>query len=119
MMYSDIPNFASAFGYTHASWALKSALPPEYTCPLLNSMQAHGYDYCAPRRRDPSVLEEPAITLTSGYLQRSNDLLPKKESKKPWRLHQNYARDLLALKLGRINDEAMEFTRLESKRRSA
>jgi monooxygenase len=119
MMYSDIPNFASAFGYTNASWTLKSDLTAEYMCRLLNYMQAHGYDYCAPRRRDPSVLEEPAITLTSGYLQRSNDLLPKQGSKKPWRLHQNYARDLLALKLGRINDGAMEFTRLETKRRSA
>ena len=119
MMYSDIPNFASAFGYTNASWTLKSDLTAEYMCRLLNYMQARGYDYCAPRRRDPSVLEEPAITLTSGYLQRSNDLLPKQGSKKPWRLHQNYARDLLALKLGRINDGAMEFTRLESKRRSA
>src|SRR3984957_17117510 len=119
MMYSDIPNFASAFGYTNASWTLKSDLTAQYMCRLLNYMQAHGYDYCAPRRRDPSVLEEPAITLTSGYLQRSNDLLPKQGSKKPWRLHQNYARDLLALKLGRINDGAMEFTRLETKRRSA
>jgi len=119
MMYSDIPNFASAFGYTNASWTLKSDLTAEYMCRLLNYMQARGYDYCAPRRRDPSVLEEPAITLTSGYLQRSNDLLPKQGSKKPWRLHQNYARDLLALKLGRINDGAMEFTRLETKRRSA
>ena len=119
MMYSDIPNFASAFGYTNASWTLKSDLTAEYMCRLLNYMQARGYDYCTPRRRDPSVLEEPAITLTSGYLQRSNDLLPKQGSKKPWRLHQNYARDLLALKLGRINDGAMEFTRLETKRRSA
>ena len=119
MMYSDMPNFASAFGYTNASWTLKSDLTAEYMCRLLNYMQARGYDYCAPRRRDPSVLEEPAITLTSGYLQRSNDLLPKQGSKKPWRLHQNYARDLLALKLGRINDGAMEFTRLETKRRSA
>jgi cation diffusion facilitator CzcD-associated flavoprotein CzcO len=119
MMYSDIPNFASAFGYTNASWTLKSDLTAQYMCRLLNYMQSHDYDYCTPRRRDPSITEEPAITLNSGYLQRSNDLLPKQGSKKPWRLHQNYARDLLALKLGRINDGTMEFTRLERKQRSA
>ena len=119
MMYSDIPNFASAFGYTNASWTLKSDLTAQYMCRLLNYMQSHDYDYCTPRRRDPSIAEEPAITLNSGYLQRSNDLLPKQGSKKPWRLHQNYARDLLALKLGRINDGTMEFTRLERKQRSA
>ena len=119
MMYSDIPNFASAFGYTNASWTLKSDLTAQYMCRLLNYMQSHDYDYCTPRRRDLSITEEPAITLNSGYLQRSNDLLPKQGSKKPWRLHQNYARDLLALKLGRINDGTMEFTRLERKQRSA
>jgi cation diffusion facilitator CzcD-associated flavoprotein CzcO len=119
MMYSDIPNFASAFGYTNASWTLKSDLTAQYMCRLLNYMQSRDYDYCTPRRRDPSIAEEPAITLNSGYLQRSNDLLPKQGSKKPWRLHQNYARDLLALKLGRINDGTMEFTRLERKQRSA
>ena len=119
MMYSDIPNFASAFGYTNASWTLKSDLTAQYMCRLLNYMQSRDYAYCTPRRRDPSITEEPAITLNSGYLQRSNDLLPKQGSKKPWRLHQNYARDLLALKLGRINDGTMEFTRLERKQRSA
>ena len=119
MMYSDIPNFASAFGYTNASWTLKSDLTAQYMCRLLNYMQSRDYDYCTPRRRDLSITEEPAITLNSGYLQRSNDLLPKQGSKKPWRLHQNYARDLLALKLGRINDGTMEFTRLERKQRSA
>jgi len=119
MMYSDIPNFASAFGYTNASWTLKSDLTAQYMCRLLNYMQSRDYAYCTPRRRDPSIAEEPAITLNSGYLQRSNDLLPKQGSKKPWRLHQNYARDLLALKLGRINDGTMEFTRLERKQRSA
>jgi cation diffusion facilitator CzcD-associated flavoprotein CzcO len=119
MMYSDIPNFASAFGYTNASWTLKSDLTAQYMCRLLNYMQSRDYAYCTPRRRDPSIAEEPAITLNSGYLQRSIDLLPKQGSKKPWRLHQNYARDLLALKLGRINDGTMEFTRLERKQRSA
>ena len=119
MMYSDIPNFASAFGYTNASWTLKCDLTAKYLCRLLNYMDARGYDYCTPRRRDPTIAEEPAIHLTSGYLQRSSTILPKQGSKRPWKLHQNYALDLIALKLGSVNDGTMEFTRLKNKRRSA
>jgi monooxygenase len=119
MMYSDIPNFASAFGYTNASWTLKCDLTAEYVCRLLNYMDARGYDYCTPRRRDPSIVEEPAINLTSGYLQRSSAILPRQGSKKPWKLHQNYAFDLAALKFGRVDDGTMEFTRVQKKKQSA
>jgi monooxygenase len=115
MMNSDIPNFASAFGYTNASWTLKVDLTAEYMCRLLNYMDAHDYNYCTPRRRDPTIAEEPAITLTSGYLRRSSEMLPKQGSKKPWKLHQNYALDLLALRFGKVDDGTMEFTRIERK----
>jgi len=115
MMYSEIPNLASAFGYTNASWTLKADLTAEYVCRLLNYMDARGYDYCTPRRRDPSITEEPAINFTSGYIQRASDVLPKQGSKKPWRLHQNYALDLLDLRFAKIDDGTMEFTRLEKK----
>jgi monooxygenase len=115
MMYSDIPNFATTFGYTNASWTLKADLIAEYVCRLLNYMDARGYDYCTPRRRDPSVVEEPAIDFSSGYIQRANDILPKQGSKKPWKLHQNYARDLLDLRFSAINDGTLEFSRLERK----
>jgi monooxygenase len=118
MMYSDIPNFASAFGYTNASWTLKCDLTAKYMCRLLNYMDARDYGYCTPRRRDPGIVEEPAIHLTSGYLQRSSAILPKQGSKKPWKLHQNYALDLIALKFGTVDDGTMEFTRLQGKKHS-
>ena len=35
VMFSDIPNLASIFGYTNASWTLKSDLIAEYVCRLL------------------------------------------------------------------------------------
>jgi monooxygenase len=111
LMYSEIPNLASTFGYTNASWTLKADLTAEYVCRLLNHMDARGYDYCTPRRRDPSIAEEPAINFTSGYIQRASDILPKQGSKKPWKLHQNYALDLLDLRFASIDDGTMEFTR--------
>jgi len=117
MMYSDIPNFASAFGYTNASWTLKCDLTAEYMCRLLNHMDAGCYDYCTPRRRDPSIVEESAIKMTSGYLQRASAILPKQGSKRPWKLYQNYMLDLLALRFGNVNDGTMEFTNGSPKNR--
>jgi len=114
VMYSGIPNLASTFGYINASWTLKADLIAEYICRLLKQMDARGYDFCTPRRRDSTIVEEPALSnFTSGYIQRANHILPKQGSKKPWRLRQNYALDLFDLRFGKIEDGTMEFTRLE------
>jgi cation diffusion facilitator CzcD-associated flavoprotein CzcO len=108
MMYSDVPNLASAFGYTNASWTLKCELVAEYVCRLLNHMERHGYTVCTPRR-DPGVSEEPVLDFTSGYVQRALPTLPRQGSRAPWRLHQNYVRDLLALRYGAVEDGTMTF----------
>jgi monooxygenase len=116
MMYSDVPNLASAFGYTNASWTLKCDLTAEYVCRLLNYMDRHGYNRCTPRRNDPTVTEEPVISFTSGYVQRAIHSLPQQGSRKPWRLHQNYALDLLSLRHGTIEDGTLEFERARPRR---
>ncbi|HEY1015635.1 MAG TPA: NAD(P)/FAD-dependent oxidoreductase, partial [Herpetosiphonaceae bacterium] len=61
MMYSDVPNLASAVGYTNASWTLKAELTSLYVCRLLNFMQRSGYAQCTPRQRDRSILPAPAM----------------------------------------------------------
>jgi len=110
-MYSDIPNLASAFGYTNASWTLKCELTARYVCRLLNYMDRHGYVQCTPRREDGSVAEKPMLDLTSGYVQRAVDRLPRQGSRKPWKMYQNYARDLLSVRFSRVDDGTMEFMR--------
>jgi monooxygenase len=114
MMYSDVPNLVSAFGYTNASWTLKCDLTAEYVCRLLNHMDRHGYAQCTARRNDPNITEVPVIDFTSGYVQRAIESLPRQGSRKPWRLYQNYALDLLSLKHGQIEDGTLEFKRARS-----
>ncbi len=109
MMLSGIPNLAVSLGYTNASWTLKCDLTCEYVCRLLNHMRDHGYATCTPRNDDPTVIPEPFIDFNSGYVLRSIDTFPKQGSRPPWRLHQNYLRDLLALRHGSLTDEAMNF----------
>lgn len=110
MMLSGVPNLANCFGYANASWTLKSDLTCEYVCRLLNHMDEHGYRQCTPRLWDASIEPEPFIDFSSSYVLRSIDKFPKQGSRAPWRLHQNYALDILALKFGKLEDGTMEFS---------
>jgi cation diffusion facilitator CzcD-associated flavoprotein CzcO len=111
MMFSGLPNMAVTLGYTNASWTLKADLCAEYVCRLLNHMDANGYRVVTPLGPDPSAPTEPFLDLKSGYVLRSLDMLPKQGERTPWRLHQNYARDILLMRRGPIEDEAIAFSR--------
>ena len=109
MMLSGIPNMAFAFGYTNASWTLKCDLTCEYVCRVLNHMRDHGYARCMPVNEDQSVTPEPFVDFNSGYVLRAIDHFPKQGSKAPWRLYQNYARDVLSLKRSALEDGSLRF----------
>jgi cation diffusion facilitator CzcD-associated flavoprotein CzcO len=111
MMLSGVPNMAFAVGYTNASWTLKCDLICEYVCRLLAHMDAHGYTQCVPSNRDPAVRPLPFNDFSSGYVQRAIAHFPKQGSKAPWRLYQNYALDIVSLRRGSLQDEAMRFSR--------
>jgi len=110
MMFSDVPNLALAIGYTNASWTLKAELICRYVCRLLNHMTKTRMRQCTPRLRDSRFEPMPFLDLTSGYVQRAIDRFPKQGSRTPWRLHQNYALDLLMLQRGSVDDGVMEFS---------
>jgi len=114
MMFCGVPNMAYTLGYTNASWTLKGDLVAQYVCRLLNHMDAHGYSAATPRHPDASVAIEPLLDFNSGYVLRSIDNLPKQGSRAPWKLHQNYPRDVLLMRHGAIEDEALEFSRAPS-----
>jgi monooxygenase len=110
MMYSGVPNLASTFGYTNASWTLKCDLTSEYVCRLINHMDRKGYAYCTPTLGDPDTPRQPLLDFSSGYVQRAVDYLPKQGPTPPWRVRQNYLYDLMSSKLDPIEDGAMAFT---------
>lgn len=112
MMFSDIPNLALSFGYTNASWTLKADLTAGYLCRLLNAMRERGFRQATPRLGDEPLEVVPFLDFTSGYVTRAMDKFPKQGSKAPWRLHQNYLKDVFALRHGSIDDH-MEFSNPE------
>ena len=110
MMFSDVPNLSYTFGYTNASWTLKADLIATYLCRLLRHMERRDMAIAVPARGS-SVEELPFLEFTSGYVQRAADLLPRQGATRPWKLHQNYARDMANLKFGKLDDGVMRFTR--------
>ena len=109
VMYQDVPNAAILVGYTNASWTLKADLCAEYICRVLQHMEAGGYRSCCPRQRASQGPTEPVFDFTSGYVQRGLHELPKQGTRAPWRVHQNYLRDLMALRYSAIDDGILDF----------
>jgi cation diffusion facilitator CzcD-associated flavoprotein CzcO len=109
MMYSGVPNLASSFGYTNASWTLKCELIAQCVIRLLTYMDQHGYAECLPQRPESPMDEEPVVNLNSGYVQRALATLPRQGKRAPWRTYQNYLRDVFYLRHARFNDGAMRF----------
>ena len=118
MMLSGVPNFAYVIGYTNASWTLKADLVSEYVCRLLAHLRSRSLDVVVPER-DPRMAEEPFMDFSSGYVQRSLHLLPKQGAQAPWRLRQNYLRDILAIRRGGLEDGALRFSRAPARERSS
>jgi cation diffusion facilitator CzcD-associated flavoprotein CzcO len=112
MMYCGVPNLAHSFGYTNASWTLKSELISEYVCRLMNHMDEHGYSKVVPTPPDYSVEQgKPAVDFTSGYIQRAVPEIPKQGLERPWLAHQNYVLDMMDIRFGKLADGVLTFHR--------
>jgi hypothetical protein len=118
MMLCGVPNLAFAVGYTNASWTLKADLVADHVCRLLRYMDDMGVAICTPRAPQPGLPTFPIMDLKSGYVLRAIDSLPKQGARTPWRLHQNYIRDIRMLRHGPVDDE-MDFGAASQSRRSA
>jgi cation diffusion facilitator CzcD-associated flavoprotein CzcO len=110
-MFSGIPNLALAFGYTNNSWTLRCDLTARFVCRLLKYMDRKGFSICVPKLPEPSVNPEPLLDFSSGYVRRADGVLPRQGQKAPWRVPQNYVKDLAAFTFGSVSDGTMNFLR--------
>ena len=109
MMVSNVPNLIMTFGYTNASWTLRADLTAEYACRLFNYMDKNGYKYCQPTPDGEIEIDGEWLDFNSGYVLRVLDKLPLQGARDPWRNTQNYKKDVLQLRYGRITDKELKF----------
>ena len=108
MMFCNLPNMLTIFGYTNSSWTLKAELTYGYVDKLLTHMKDHGYTSVYPYLEDEQ-LGDGINDLTSGYLMRAQHKLPKQGFSFPWRNKDFYLKDLLAIKYDRLADGVLRF----------
>ena len=111
MMIEDVPNLALAIGYTNASWTLKADLIAGYVTRLLNHLHNTGQDICVPHNVAAAAPSGKMLDLSSGYLARAADRLPKSGDTYPWQVYQSYVKDYRATKRSDIRDDVMRFSR--------
>ena len=107
-MFSDIPNLAIVFGYLNASWTLKADIVSEFTCRVLNHMDATSTRIANPVL-NKELEQEELFDFSSGYLTRSLSELPRNSTAMPWKLNQNYLYDKNILLNDPVDDGVIEF----------
>jgi monooxygenase len=111
VMFNDIPNLASVFGYVNASWTLKTDIVADYVCRLLKKMDAKGAKIANPHLVDTNMVRLPFVEdFSSGYFARSFDQLPKNGDRHPWRVLQNYTAEKKILTQESVDDGVMVFS---------
>lgn len=110
MMLSGIPNLVVTFGYTNASWTLKSDLTADFVCRLVNRMANKGAEVATAVTGDGAIEPGPLVGLNSGYLLRATHLLPKSGAERPWKNYENYILDMLSIRYGKIEDGVLTFS---------
>ena len=110
VMFNDIPNMASVFGYVNASWTLKTDIVADYVCRLIQEMDKKGAKIANPHLNEPAMPRLPFVEdFSSGYFARSFDKLPKNGDRHPWRVLQNYAAEKKILTRDPVDDGIMVF----------
>ncbi len=109
VMLSDIPNFFVAIGYTNASWTLKCDLNAQFATKVLNHLKDNNYTVCVPKFNPDKIKTERLLDFDAGYVLRAIKFLPKQGDKAPWKVYQNYFKDLFSLKYGKANDEYLTY----------
>ncbi|BBB01299.1 putative FAD dependent oxidoreductase [Actinacidiphila reveromycinica] len=118
MMLSGVPNFAWTLGYTNSSWTLKADLVAQYVSRLLAHMAERGHAVVRPLAPPAGDEVLPILDLRSGYVLRGADTMPKRGTRAPWTLEQNYRQDVRLLWRGPV-DDAVEFAPAPSGARAA
>ena len=106
-LLSGVPNLAICVGYVNASWTLRAELTHEYVVTLLAYLREHRLASATPvAPREPG--HRPLLDLTSGYVQRAADRLPKQGDADPWQVPQNWFADRRRMRRAQREDRIVQ-----------
>lgn len=116
VMIEGVPNLVALFGYTNASWTLKIDLACQYVVRLLSYMHKNRYQVALPQAKTANATAYAQAdtvmgSLSSGYVRRAQDRLPKQGDRYPWYVTNNYLSDRVMLKYRKIKDDWLRFSR--------
>lgn len=110
MMLSDVPNLLTIVGYTNASWTLKSDIISEHFLRIVAHMDKKSLKVVTPRPKGVTRTDETVMgSLGSGYVRRGANSIPRQGDRAPWKVLNDYLRDVVALKLGSVTHSDLEF----------
>lgn len=109
-MLSRVPNMTMTFGYTNASWTLKSDLISGYAARLLNHMHQNGHKISMPECDKSKMEISDWLNIDSGYIKRSQHLVPKAGNAYPWNVVAEYKQDKKILLKNPVDDTGLVFS---------
>jgi len=110
VLLQDVPNMAWIVGYTNAPWTLKADIASHYVCRLLRHMAQRGLSVVT-AKAPAGMAEDSTIlgALSSGYVRRASETLPRQGRALPWRVLHNYEVDRVTLLDDPIDDGQLSF----------
>ncbi|WBU62116.1 flavin-containing monooxygenase [Paracoccus albus] len=110
LMFANVPNLIYFVGYTNNPWTAKADMIAHYLTRVLNHMRKTGLRVVMPELDENTADALPMLALTSGYVQRGSDLLPKVAQDEPFRVYQNPYKDWFFIRHSRLNDGVLRFS---------
>ncbi|KAF7185829.1 FAD-containing monooxygenase EthA [Pseudocercospora fuligena] len=102
-LIEDLPNASLVIGYTTASWTLGADCAAKVTTRVLNRMHRKGFASVTARVPKGLKMEEvPIINLSSTYVVKAIDRLPRAGSTGPWQPRVSYFKDYWRSQYGSI-----------------
>lgn len=118
MMYSDVPNMVTIFGYTNAAWTLRADLISQFAVRVVAHMKANNQTRAIPIAPE-GMPRNPWIDFQAGYLLRVMDKLPSQGDRHPWLNLQDYKMDQKLMLQDPIDDGALVFSKFVNEKAAA
>ena len=112
VLMEGLPNFAWILGYTSLSWTLKVDLAAMYLVRLIRHLDANGLGaFCPHDEHGHRTAQSVMGNLSSGYLVRANDRMPRQGDAGPWHVTHHYPSDKATLLDAPLEDGVLSFER--------